>query len=996
MNASQPLSYDLNERPMRLAGITTPSGLPSIVPYPNGSRTSFASRPSKPPTTGTRRSLPRLTNVTGKTAAKTRRPGPLGTPPVTPTGRPEQLMASDPQSPLTLLTPHPASLWAKESPTPTDPRGSAHPPSSTPLTSMTPQYPWIPTLTIATTSWTPPTIKKPYAQTESRTACGSTCWRKRRRNNGRRARASYVVSRDTLFAVVLNDRKQVGSLGLEDALDHGPYPNVFSAPATLLHAMILTPDNPPAHLPSHSSTNLLLHATLPFTDKPVPTLVNSGATNNFVDKSLVALAPQPLRRLPAPIPLKLFDGDSTPAGDITHCLETTLTFTDGQQQELRLLITKLHPSAPVILGFSWLRSTNPHINWPSLTLCLNWDNPTNSGLVPFNVSPPSENSKTTINQPRTLPQLRSRSARSFVIYVQLGGSLKVLPALVDSGASSVFISNQLDLQRNDLDKPLELQLFDRSPAMTRIMQYYDNTLTLDNNLQLLWLQDVNPDINWKNLTMQFPGPKASLAAAIHLRFQSISDLDVTLDLTVTPTVPNPVNSGNLDIKIIGAVPFACLLREGTPAFQLQVTPALPEEYLHAGNATPESKTEEQILSEVVPPEYHEFADMFSKGSAKELPPHRSYDHQINLEEGTSPPFGKIYNMSKIELRALKEYLNNMLGKGFIRPSISAAGTPVLDSVWTIGDSTNAKIYTKIDLRSGYNNVWIAPGHEWKTAFCTRYGLFEYLVMPFKMTNSPATFQYFMNNIFHNMNDIFVIIYLDDILIYLNSPAEHLEHVRRVLELLREYHLHAKPKKCSFHTAEVKYLRVIVTPNSVRMDPAKVDAILNWPSPRNVKEVQSFLGFANFYRCFIDNYSGITKPLNRLTWKDTPWDWDSKCQSVFLLLKKAFTSALVLCHFDPSLLIVLQCDPSNYAIAGILSQSNSEGKDLHPIAFYTRSMIPAELNYNIYNKELLAIVEAFRQWRAYLEGSPHRIQVYSNHNNLQYFTTTKQLSRPQAQ
>ncbi|KAG5733977.1 hypothetical protein E4T56_gene6789 [Termitomyces sp. T112] len=150
-----------------------------------------------------------------------------------------------------------------------------------------------------------------------------------------------------------------------------------------------------------------------------------------------------------------------------------------------------------------------------------------------------------------------------------------------------------------------------------------------------------------------------------------------------------------------------------------------------------------------------------------------------------------------------------------------------------------------------------------------------------------------------------------------------------------------------------------------MDPAKVNAILNWPSLQNVKE-------------------------------DTPWDWDSKCQSVFLLLKKAFTSALVLRHFDPSLPIVLECDTSNYAITRILSQSNLGGKDLCPIAFYTQSMILAELNYNIYDKELLAIVKAFCQWQAYLKGSPHHIQVYSNHNNLQYFTTTKQLSRRQAQ
>ncbi|KAG5349440.1 hypothetical protein C0989_003927 [Termitomyces sp. Mn162] len=123
-------------------------------------------------------------------------------------------------------------------------------------------------------------------------------------------------------------------MSLEDALDCGPHPDVFSTPATLLCAMMLAPDNPPAHLPSHSSTNLLLRTTLPFTNKPVPTLVDSGTTDNFVDESLAALAPQPLHCLPTLIPLKLFDGDSTPAGDITHCLEMTLTFADGQQQEL--------------------------------------------------------------------------------------------------------------------------------------------------------------------------------------------------------------------------------------------------------------------------------------------------------------------------------------------------------------------------------------------------------------------------------------------------------------------------------------------------------------------------------------------------------------------------------------------------------------------------------------------------------------------------------------
>ncbi|KAG5723902.1 hypothetical protein E4T56_gene9787 [Termitomyces sp. T112] len=440
--------------------------------------------------------------------------------------------------------------------------------------------------------------------------------------------------------------KRVGGLGLEDALHCRPDPDVFSAPATLLHATILALDSPPVHLLSHSSTNLLLHTTHPFTDNPIPTLVNSSATNNFIDESLAVLTPHPLRHLPTSIPLKLFDGDPTPAGDITHCLETTMTFANGRQQELQLLITKLHPSTS--------------------------DNPTDSGLVPFNVSPSSENSETTIDPPPwTPPQLRSRSAWLFIINVQLNDSSKVFPALINSSASGTFISNQLGLWRNNLDKSLELQLFDGSPATTRISQYHDNTLTLDNDLQfqawllitqlppptpivlgLPWLQDINSNINWKNLTMQFPSPENQYKGLRYPNQQHSKPLTnsaTTPDSSATTLTSNSVDSGNLDIKIIGTVPFAHLLHDSTPAFQLQIMPALPKEHLHTGTTVLESKMEEQILSKVVPLEYHEFANMFSEGSAKELPLHHSYDHKIDLKEGTSPPFGKIYNMSEIKL-----------------------------------------------------------------------------------------------------------------------------------------------------------------------------------------------------------------------------------------------------------------------------------------------------------------------------------------------------------
>ena len=222
-------------------------------------------------------------------------------------------------------------------------------------------------------------------------------------------------------------------------------------------------------------------------------------------------------------------------------------------------------------------------------------------------------------------------------------------------------------------------------------------------------------------------------------------------------------------------------------------------------------------------------------------------------------------------------MDDNLCKGFIRPSNSPAGAPILFAKKKDGSLRlcvdyrglnritrknryplplindlldrlkTAKIFTKLDLRAGYNNVRIASGHEWKTAFRTRYGSFEYLVMPFGMTNSPATFQHFMNDIFRDMTDDFVVIYLDDILIFSADPAKHEQHVRLVLERLRQHNLHAKPEKCQFHTDTTEYLGFIVSPKGVAMDPAKTKVIGDWPTPRNLKEVQSFLGFANFYR-----------------------------------------------------------------------------------------------------------------------------------------------------
>ena len=219
----------------------------------------------------------------------------------------------------------------------------------------------------------------------------------------------------------------------------------------------------------------------------------------------------------------------------------------------------------------------------------------------------------------------------------------------------------------------------------------------------------------------------------------------------------------------------------------------------------------------------------------------------------------------------------------------------------------AQVYTKLDLAHAYHLVRIAEGDEWKTTFHTKYGSYEWKVMPFGLTNAPAAFQRFVNEIFSDMLDVCVIVYLDDILIYSENMDLHQEHVREVLRRLRKHKLYANPDKCEFHSTTVEYLGYILSPEGLSMAEDKVKAILDWPVPRKIKDIQSFLGFANFYRRFIFNYSDIVVPMTRLTRKDTPWLWTSQCQQAFDSLKEAFTNAPILTHWEPDCPLIVEMD-----------------------------------------------------------------------------------------
>ena len=265
-------------------------------------------------------------------------------------------------------------------------------------------------------------------------------------------------------------------------------------------------------------------------------------------------------------------------------------------------------------------------------------------------------------------------------------------------------------------------------------------------------------------------------------------------------------------------------------------------------------------------------------------------------------------------------------------------------------------------------------------------------MPFGLTNAPATFPALINTTLCKYLDIFVIAYLDDILIYTKSTLkEHIQEVKKVFKALQEADIRLQPDKCKVHVKTVKFLGSIITTNGIQMDKEKVKAIREWPEPRNLKEVQAFLRFANFYQRFIQGYSQICTPLTKMTKKEQPFHWEYEQREAFEKLKKKFILARILASFDPKRKIILKTDTSDQALRSCLSQLDAE-RHLHSVAYRSRKFSGPELNYDVHNKELLAIVDAFEEWRAYLKGSRHPIMIYSDHKNLSYFTTTKKLNR----
>jgi hypothetical protein len=405
-----------------------------------------------------------------------------------------------------------------------------------------------------------------------------------------------------------------------------------------------------------------------------------------------------------------------------------------------------------------------------------------------------------------------------------------------------------------------------------------------------------------------------------------------------------------------------------------------------------------------------------------LPPKRAIEHKIELTGDAKPHAPPLRRYSPIEDEEIRNQVTKLIEKGHVRESTSPWGAMVLLAKKKDGSlrfcvdyralnnqtlknryalpladdcfdrAQGAQFFTKLDLHSGFWQIAMADGSAQFTAFRTRFGHYEFTVLPMGLCNAPATFMHLMNSVLRDMLDKFVLAFLDDIFIYSKTRKEHLEHIETVLKALEAQKLYLKPSKCEWMKSEVEFLGHRIGREGLSVDPHKIDAVKQWPAPTNVSELRSFLGLAGYYRRFINNYSATALPLTELTKDEVEWKWAEAEKTAFDKLKQQLGSAPVLLLADPKLPYVIHCDASGYAVGACLMQDRGGG--LQPVSYISSKMKPAETRYAPHEQELLALVYACSKWRHYLHNR-QPFTVLSDHQSLRYFTTQPDMSARQA-
>ncbi|GJZ24804.1 reverse transcriptase domain-containing protein [Tanacetum coccineum] len=427
----------------------------------------------------------------------------------------------------------------------------------------------------------------------------------------------------------------------------------------------------------------------------------------------------------------------------------------------------------------------------------------------------------------------------------------------------------------------------------------------------------------------------------------------------------------------------------------------------------EKKSDEKKLEDI--PVVKEFPDVFPE-DLPGLPPVRQVEFQIDLIPGAAPVARTPYRLAPSEMQELSNQLQELTDRGFIRPSTSPWGAPVLfvkkkDGSFRMcidyrelnkltiknryplpriddlfDQLQGSSVYSKIDLRSGYHQLRVREEDIPKTAFRTRYGHYEFQVMPFGLTNAPAVFMDLMNRVCKPYLDKFVIVFIDDILIYSRNEEEHANHLRIILELLRKEKLYAKFSKCDFWIHIVQFLGHLIDSQGLHVDPAKIEAVKNWTSPTTPTEVRQFLGLAGYYRRFIEGFSKIAKPLTKLTQKNKSYIWGEEQESAFQLLKQKLCEAPILALPEGNDNFVVYCDASLQGLGAVLMQREKV------IAYASRQLKPHEENYTTHDLELGAVIFALKIWRHYLYGT--KCTVFTDHKSLQHILRQKELNMRQ--
>ncbi|GJX94375.1 putative reverse transcriptase domain-containing protein [Tanacetum coccineum] len=425
------------------------------------------------------------------------------------------------------------------------------------------------------------------------------------------------------------------------------------------------------------------------------------------------------------------------------------------------------------------------------------------------------------------------------------------------------------------------------------------------------------------------------------------------------------------------------------------------------------KLEGKKLKDV--PIVRDFPEVFPE-DLPSLPPARPVEFQIDLIPGAVPVAQAPYRLAPSEMREWSEQLQKLSEKGFISPSSSPWGAPVLfgkkkdgsSKMWIDYRELNkltvknrypllriddlfdqlqgSNIYSKIDLRSGYHQLRVREQDIPKTAFRTRYGHYQFQVMPFGLANALAVFMDLMNRVCKPYLDKFIIVFIDDILIFSKDEKEHEDHLKAILELLKKEKLYAKISKCKFWIPKVQFLGHIIDSKGIHVDPAKIKSIKDWASPKIPTEIRQFLGLASYYRRFIKGFLKIAKSMKKLTQKGIKFDWGEKEENAFQLIKQKLYNAPILSLPEVCEDFVIYCDASHTGLGVLLMQREKV------IAYVSRQLKVHEKNYTTHDLELGSVVFALKIWRHYLYGT--KCTVFTDHKSLQRILDQKELNMRQ--